>query len=80
MECWLSSFVISRGSGPVLLKTLYFCDFPGGWDPDPCPPSGSARVLQTLLYKKEIGVLSLIEKLAGAFIEIGMVSTYFLSF
>ena len=30
-ECWLGSFVIFRGSGPVLLKeTLYFCNFPGG--------------------------------------------------
>ena len=28
-------------------------------------------------YKKEIGVFPLTEKLAGAFIEINMVSTYF---
>ena len=30
IECWLESFVIIRGSGPVLLKKLYFCDFQGG--------------------------------------------------
>ena len=40
-DCWLSRFVIYRGSGPVLLKPLYFCDFPGGPYPlssplDPC--------------------------------------------
>ena len=35
----------SKGSGPVLLKTLYFCDFPGGVVRTPCPPSGSAHVI-----------------------------------
>ena len=30
---WLGSFVIFRGSGPLLLKTLYFCNYQGGSDP-----------------------------------------------
>ena len=38
-------FSFSTGSGPVLIKKLYFCDFPGGGGgggggggPDPLPP------------------------------------------
>ena len=35
-----------RGFGPVLLETLYSCDFSGGsWPSFPPPPSGSAHVL-----------------------------------
>ena len=30
IECWLVNFTILRGFGPVLLKTLYFCELPGG--------------------------------------------------
>ena len=46
IESWLGSFVILRGSGPVLLKKLYFCDFPGGGsDPlHPPPPSLEPRM------------------------------------
>ena len=29
IECWLCSFVIFKRSRPVILKTLYFCDFQG---------------------------------------------------
>ena len=36
IESWLGSLTILRGSGPVLLKNLYFCDFRGG--PDPLSP------------------------------------------
>ena len=38
IECWLGSFVIFRGSRPVLLKKLYFCDFSGGPNTPPAPP------------------------------------------
>ena len=34
--------MIFRGSGSILLGTLYFCDFSGGI-PTPCPHSGSAH-------------------------------------
>ena len=34
--------MIFQASGPVLLKKLYFCDFPGE-GPDPLSPSGSAH-------------------------------------
>ena len=37
IECWVGSFVILRGAGPVLLRTLYFCGFLGGIR-TPCPP------------------------------------------
>ena len=37
IESWLGSFTILRGSGPVLLKKLYFRDFRGGSGP-PVPP------------------------------------------
>ena len=44
IECWLGSYTILRGSGPILLKNLYFCDSQGGvWTP--VPPSGSAHVV-----------------------------------
>ena len=33
----LVALLFSKGSGPVLLKILYFCDFPGD-GPDPLPP------------------------------------------
>ena len=37
IKCWLGSFKIFRGSGPVLLRNpIYFLIFQGG--PDPCPP------------------------------------------
>ena len=36
IECWLSSFVILRGSGPVLLRNPIFFIFQGG--PDPLSP------------------------------------------
>ena len=38
IECWLGNFVIFQRSGPVLLKTLNFCDFSGGSGP-PVPAS-----------------------------------------
>ena len=42
IECWLGSFAILRGSGPVLLKT--FCDFPVGvLDPLSTSASGHAK-------------------------------------
>ena len=44
IECWLDSFVIFRGSRPVLLRNptfLWF--FRGGGVRTPCPPSGSAH-------------------------------------
>ena len=50
-ECWLGSFVIFMGSGQVLLKTQYFCDFfflgggggRGRGRGDLLPPSGSTQ-------------------------------------
>ena len=41
IECWLGSFVIFRGSRPVLLRNPIFCDFSGG--SEPCPHSGSTH-------------------------------------
>ena len=35
--CWRGSYVIFIGSGPVLLKKLYFCDFSGGASGSPAP-------------------------------------------
>ena len=45
IECWLESFMIYRGSAPVLLRNPIFCDFSGGvWTPCPqSPPSGSVH-------------------------------------
>ena len=44
IECWIGSFMILWGSGPVLLRNpIFFVIFQGG--PDPLfPPSGSAHV------------------------------------
>ena len=42
IECWLGSFVIFRGSGSILLGTLYFVIFQGSGPPVP-PPSGFAH-------------------------------------
>ena len=43
IECWLCDLI--RGSQPVLLRNLYFCNFSvgGGGVQTPCPPSGSAH-------------------------------------
>ena len=41
MMAGLVALRFSRGSGPVMLKKPYFCDFLGG--PDPLSPSGSAH-------------------------------------
>ena len=41
VECWLVSFENFRGSGSVLLRNPYFCDFPvggGGFGGGPDPP------------------------------------------
>ena len=43
LNAGLVALKLSRGSGPILLKILYFCDFPGGGGGPPCPPSGSAH-------------------------------------
>ena len=44
IECLLGSFVIFRGSCPVLLiKSIFFCDFSGGGGVrTPCPPSSES--------------------------------------
>ena len=43
--CWIGSFVILRGSWPVLLRNPIFCNFPGsgGVGGPPVLPSGSAH-------------------------------------
>ena len=56
IESWSSIFTILRGSGPVLLKNLNFCDFRGGPDPLP-PPSGSAQALHPPKSKSRANVL-----------------------
>ena len=56
IESWLSSFTILTGSGPVLLKNLYFVIFDGGPDPLP-PPSGSAYALHPPMSKSRGNVL-----------------------
>ena len=38
IEWWLGSFVIFRGSGPVLLRKPIFCDFSGGGGGGSGPP------------------------------------------
>ena len=40
IACWLSIKLCDffRGTGPVLLRTLYFCDFSGGGSVPPVPP------------------------------------------
>ena len=44
IECWLGSFVIIRGSIPVLLgNPINFVIFKGEGGPDPLPPSGSTH-------------------------------------
>ena len=45
VECWLGSFEIFRGSGPVLLRnSIFFVIFQvWGGCPDPLSPSGSAH-------------------------------------
>ena len=48
LECWLDSFVIFRGSGPVLLlDTLYFCDFLDG-ESDPQSPMYQSGLYATI--------------------------------
>ena len=45
IECWIGSFVILRGSGPVLQRNPIFCKFPrvvGGSGP-PLNPHMMAR-------------------------------------
>ena len=37
-HCMLCSFVILRGSGPVLLRNPIFCNFPGGGSGSPVLP------------------------------------------
>ena len=56
IESWLGSFTSLRGSGPVLLKKLYFCDFREGSGPL-IPPSGSAHALHPHLSKSRANVL-----------------------
>ena len=58
IESWLCSFTILRGSGPVLLKILYFCDFRGELrTPCPPPPSGFAHALHPPVSKSRANVL-----------------------
>ena len=48
IECWIGSFVILSGSGPVLIRNpIFFVIFQGvggGGVLTSCPPSGSAHV------------------------------------
>ena len=47
IECWLGSFVVFRGSGPVLQRNPIFCDFKGGPGPLPPPPPLWIREVKT---------------------------------
>ena len=38
--------ISSRGSGPVLLRNSYFCDFSGWWSGPPVPPSWDRPILR----------------------------------
>ena len=51
IESWLGSLTILRGSGPVLLKNLYFFDLQGEVRP-PCPPPLDPHMLFILLWGK----------------------------
>ena len=57
IECWLGSFVIFRGSGPVLLRNHIFLWFFMGSGPL-CPTSGSAHVIAFNAYNIMGGYLS----------------------
>ena len=60
IESWLGSFTILRGSGLVLLKNLYFCDFRGEVRTS-CHRSGSAHALHPPLSKSRAKVLLIFE-------------------
>ena len=52
IECWLSSFVIFSGSGPVLLRNpilLYFSG--GGWSGPPVPPLDPRMSHEILVFR-----------------------------
>ena len=51
----LVALCFSRGSGP--LKTLYFCDFPGGTDP--MHPSGSALARVLCMVRSGLSAIGL---------------------
>ena len=48
LNAGLIALCFLRRAGPVLLRNLYFCDFPGGPDPLPPLPSGSLHVIDDL--------------------------------
>ena len=56
IESWLGSLTILRGSGPVWLINLYFCDVRGEVR-TPCPHSGSALTLHPPVSKSRASVL-----------------------
>ena len=57
IECWLCSFVILRGSGPVLLRNpIFFVIFQGGPDPLPPPPPLDPRMLVVFVTRIALDV------------------------
>ena len=50
MNAGLEALSFSRGSGPALLKNLYFCDFPGGPDLPPLNPRMAVTCFGVILH------------------------------